>query len=170
VYDATSQAEKSPNFQKGIADAIRAVEADPDIHSIGLSPDPSEPAPVLPIHRDRFALITQRPDSPQPDTRELVEVTDLQIVRAILERSKRKWQFVWNGIRISAPVSDNRFYDEFFAHEITIAPGDVLRARLRVRQRRHPDLNIFINEEYEVVEVVQHVPQPRERRLPGVDH
>lgn len=99
------------------------------------------------------------------DERELVETTDLQIVRAILEKSRRRWQFVWNGIKISAPVLDDAFYSDFFAHRITIAPGDVLRARLRIRQKRDPELGVFINEAYEVVEILEHIPRGAQTAL-----
>ncbi len=60
---------------------------------------------------------------------------------------------------ISAPVADKRFYDEFFAHRITIAPGDALRVRLKIFQRRDPDIGVFMNESYEVLEVLEHLPK-----------
>lgn len=169
VYESIPAAERSPGFRKGIADAVRAVESDSEIRTLSLNTEHGE-LPSVEIPRDRFALLTQPPDEGEPHVRDLVEITDLQIVRAILERSQRKWQFVWNGVRISAPVLDTGFYDRFFAHAITIAPGDVLRAKLRVHQRRHPDLGIFVNEEYEVLEVLDHIPRPRQQWLLGDRH
>lgn len=99
------------------------------------------------------------------DSRCLMEITDIEILRAILERSRRRWEFVWSGNRISAPVLDDLFYDRFFAHEITIAPGDRLRVRLKVKQHRLPDVGIFVNQSFEVVEVLEHIPRPRQSRL-----
>ena len=62
-------------------------------------------------------------------------VDDAHAVKAVLERGKRKWEFVWRGIKISAPVSDESFYDKFFKHEITIAPGDSLKVKLNILQQ-----------------------------------
>jgi hypothetical protein len=158
IHEATKLLEKSPQFRKGIGDAIRALDADHQIDDLGISPQPDFP-PETKIPRERFAVLIEELAGPTSDEREMIEVTDLQIVRAILERSKRRWQFVWNGIKVSAPVLDDGFYKEFFAHRITIAPGDVLRVRLRVKQRRDADLGVFMNEAYEVLEVLEHRPR-----------
>lgn len=68
-------------------------------------------------------------------------------------------------MKISAPVTDNQFYEEFFAHKITIAPGDSLRVRLKIMQRRTPDVGIYINQAYEVVEVLNHLPRAVQSEL-----
>jgi hypothetical protein len=164
VHDATPVVARSPLFLRGIESTVRAVEADPDIQSIGFSTDLGQPAPV-PIPRQDFIALPSSLSGNDPDTRDLVEITDIEILRAILDRSRRRWQFVWNGMKIPAPVLDDRFYNEFFAHRITIAPGDRLRVRLRVRQRRSPDVKIYINEAYEVLEVLQHIPRGRQATL-----
>jgi hypothetical protein len=166
VYDATKEVENSPKFRQGVSQAIRALEEDNAIHSFGFSADTGEPRPPLEIPRKRFAgLPAFLGDDDPAKQRELLETTNLEILRAILERSKRRWEFVWNGMRISAPVSDQAFFDDFFAHRITIAPGDALRVRLRIKQRRAPDIGVYINEEYEVVEVLQHLPKDRQSSL-----
>jgi len=157
VHEAIQEVDKSPKFRKGISDAMRAIEADPDVTSIGFSNDSKSKEPTIPVPRERFYLLTTELDKPEENNRELIELTDLQIMRAILERSNKMWQFGWNGIRISAPISDNRFYDKFFSHRITIAPGDILRVKLKIRQVLNKDLGIYLNSSYEVIEVVDHI-------------
>ena len=58
-----------------------------------------------------------------------------------------------------------QFYVEFFAHEITIAPGDTLEVTLAIKQSRDPNTGIFTNIGYEVVEVHGHVPRIRQMPL-----
>jgi hypothetical protein len=41
----------------------------------------------------------------------------------------------------------------------------VLRVRLKIKQRRDPKVNVFVNEEYEVIEVLDHIPRMRQQRL-----
>lgn len=166
VHDALQEVERNPAFRNGISRALRAAEDDQQVVSIGLSPDAEGDSPPIEIPRERFAAITTEVEEEAADSRELDEVADLEILRAILERSRRRWEFVWNGMKISAPVVDDGFYDDFFAHKITIAPGDALRVRLRIRQRRMPDVGVFVNEGYEVVEVLRHLPRPRQTHLP----
>lgn len=62
-----------------------------------------------------------------------------------MERGPRKWEFVWRGEKISGPVVDEAFYDDFFNHRITIAPGDALSVQLHILQEKHPDIDVYIN-------------------------
>jgi hypothetical protein len=157
VHEAINEVDKSPKFRKGVSDAMRAIESDEQVTSLSFSGRIDAPLPPIQIPRERFGLLTTELDRPDGEDRELIEITDLQIMRAILERSNKRWQFGWNGIRISAPVSDDKFYDEFFSHRITIAPGDVLRVKLRIRQKLDSDLGIYLNHSYEVLEVLDHI-------------
>lgn len=161
IHEATQKVELSPRFRNGMAQAVRAVEEDKSIASLGFSADINDPRPQVEIPRDDLARIPSFLDGTSgDDTRELIETTHVEILRAILERSKRRWEFVWNGMKISAPVTDEKFYTEFFAHRITIAPGDALLVRLRIRQKRAAAAGVFINESFEVVEVLSHIPRP----------
>jgi hypothetical protein len=170
VHEATETVAKSAGFRKSVADAIRSIDSDRNVTSLGFSPNPADPEPPLWIPHDRFADLPQSLSEPDLDERVLDEVTDLRILRAILERSRRRWEFVWNGIRISAPVVDDRFYEELAAHKITIAPGDFLRVRVRVLQKRDPRLGVFLNRSYEVTEVLEHRPRrPSQTTLSKVE-
>ena len=53
---------------------------------------------------------------------------------------------------------DEKFYDDFFAHKITIAPGDQLEARLKIYQSKDEDTGIYSNDRYEVIKVERHLP------------
>lgn len=168
IYEATKEVTKSPRFRKGVADAARAVAADNTVRSFALTPEGSS-APPIPIPRERLELIPEFLAPPEGEERVLEVVTDLRIIRAILERTQRRWEFIWNGIRISAPIVDDRFYDDFFAHRITVAPGDLLRVRLRVFQRVDPRHGMFLNTGYEVTEVISHSAGQQQTDLRALD-
>lgn len=104
-----------------------------------------------------------------PETRIIKERCDLQIVKAILERSTRKWEFMWRGVKISAPVLDSVFYDHFFAHSITIAPGDVLQVLLAIKQTRDQRTGIYTNVSHEVIEFFKHIPRMEQTGLLNPD-
>jgi hypothetical protein len=165
VYDATRRAEKNPEFVKAMTRTFEAISADEKITSFGIVEKMDSPPPVIPIPRS--TLLSLATDVPKdPDTRVVTEHAELQIVKAILKKSNRRWEFVWRGITISAPVLHEQFYVEFFAHEITIAPGDTLEVTLAIKQARDPDTGIFTNVGYEVIEVHGHVPRIRQIPLP----
>lgn len=168
VYDATRRVEKNPEFVKAITRTFEAVAADEKVKSLGLVEKMDSPSPSIPIPRS--TLLTLASETPvDPDSRVITEQAELQIVKAILKKSNRKWEFVWRGITISAPVVHERFYVEFFAHEITIAPGDTLEVTLAIKQTKDPDTGIYTNVGYEVVEVHGHVPRIKQVPLSAPD-
>ena len=93
-----------------------------------------------------------------PDQRDLV-------LKAVFQRGPRKWEFVWNSIRISAPIRDDTFFHKLASREYAFAQGDVLDATLRVYQHRDEITGVFINERYEVVQVHDLIKRPRQDAL-----
>lgn len=164
VYEAKRLVEKSERFNSAVGKMFDAAGADPNVQGLALVEEGKTPQPPFVVHREKFALFqTEQPID--ESTREIVEITQVEISRAILERGKRRWEFFWRGVKIAAPILDERFFDRFFAHEITIAPGDSLEVALRIVQERKPDSGIYVNVRYEIVEVYQHVPRVRQAAL-----
>ncbi len=163
IYDATRLVERNPQFVKSMNKSFEAMAADDQIKGIGLVSAMREPPPSIPISRETLIKLATT-HSDDPDARVVTEEAELQIVRAILTKSNRRWEFVWRGVTIAAPVLHEWFYREFFAHKITIAPGDTLRVTLAIRQSRDPETGIYTNVGYEILEVHEHV--PRVRQLP----
>lgn len=165
VYDATREAERDPQFVSSIAKTLDSISSDSQVSSFGFVQDMDSPPPELLITKAVISQI-ELDVVDDPDDRIIEENCSLQIIKAILERSKRKWEFMWRGIKISAPIVAESFYTEFFAHEITIAPGDELEVQLRIKQKKDPRTGIYANKSYEVSSVFKHVPRPRQSSLP----
>lgn len=164
VYDATRLIENNPQFRQSIGKAFKAIENDEKVEGLGFVEEMDSPEPQVVIPRAAIIGASLQIEDEEP-ARVVEETVDLQIIKAILERTRRKWEFMWRGIKISAPITDDKFYVEFFAHDITIAPGDVLKVKLQIKQVRDPDTGIYANQDYEVVEVHEHVPRLRQANL-----
>lgn len=165
VYEAQKEVEKSEKFRRSVSAGFLTIEKDENITDFGITKGILDEIPDILVPRERFPLLSKEPDLAEP-LREVQEVADLQIKRAILERSKRKWEFIWRGVKISAPVLDEKFYEDFFAHRITVAPGDAFEVLLKIYQTRDEDTGIYTNSRYEVVEVQKHT---RRQTQPGMD-
>lgn len=164
VHDAVKEVEKSDKFKQSIGRTFEVVEKDKNIESFGITPKMEDEVPLISIARSQFGLLSDPPEI-EENQRSLIEVADLSILRAILERGTRKWEFVWRGIKISAPVLDGNFFSDFFAHKITIAPGDSIEVKLKIYQARDEDVGIFTNAKYEVIEVIQHIPRMKQTNI-----
>ena len=167
VYDATREAEKNPKFVQSIERTFQAIEQDPDIKGFGLVETMEAGRPEVMIPRESIILASNEVQLLE-GTRVVPEVVELQILKAILDRGKRKWEFMWRGIKISAPIVSQNFYDEFFNHDITIAPGDSLEVKLLIKQIRNEDTGIYVNKSYEVAEVYKHIPRLKQVSMESV--
>lgn len=164
IYEAKKQVEKSERFNNAIGKVFGAAASDPNVTGVSFSEDRENAPPPFVIPREKF-MIFQTEQPVDETSREIIEVTQVEINRAILERGKRRWEFFWRGVKIAAPILDERFFDRFFAHEIMIAPGDALEVALRIIQERKPDSGIFVNVRYEIIEVYDHVPRLKQTTL-----
>lgn len=163
VYEAKKQVEKSERFQGAIGRVFEAAESDPNVTGLTFTEDRQD-VPAMIVPRDSFGLF-RSPIEGAVNTREVVEITQVEISCAILERGRRRWEFFWRGFKIAAPILDERFFDQFFAHMITIASGDALEVALRIVQERNKDSGIFVNVRYEIVEVLNHVPRLKQSAI-----
>jgi hypothetical protein len=157
TYDATKEVQKSEKFKKSVSKISNSIEKDNHITSFGFTKNIDDNKVQIEIPRKDMLLLSDPEEIAEP-TREIEEQANLFIKRAILERSKRKWEFIWRGFKISAPVLDEQFYNDFFAHRITVAPGDQLEVKLKIYQSKDEDSGIYSNDRYEVVEVMGHIP------------
>lgn len=164
IYEAKKQVEKSERFNNAIGRVFDAAASDPNVTGVAFTDDHEDLSTPIVIPRDRF-MIFQTEQTVDETSREIIEVTQVEINRAILERGKRRWEFFWRGVKIAAPILDERFFNRFFAHEITIAPGDALEVVLKIIQEKNPDSGIFVNKRYEIVEVFNHVPRLKQTAL-----
>lgn len=167
IYDATREAEKNPKFVQSIERTFQAIEKDSDIKGFGFSETMESGKPEVMLPRESIILASGEVELVE-GVRVIPETVELQILKAILERGKRKWEFMWRGIKISAPVTSQSFHNQFFNHDITIAPGDSLEVKLLIKQVRNEDTGIYVNKSYEVAEVYKHIPLLKQASLENV--
>jgi len=167
VYDATREAEKNPKFVQAIERTFQAIEKDSDIKGVGFVESMEAGKPEIIISRESIILASGETEDLDA-IRVIPETVELQILKAILERGKRKWEFMWRGIKISAPITSQDFYNQFFSHDITIAPGDTLEVKLDIKQKRNEDTGIYVNTSYEVAEVYRHIPRLKQASIENV--
>lgn len=95
----------------------------------------------------------------------IVEEANLQLIKVILEKGRRKLEFAWKGIKISASVSDDKFWDKMASGQVSIKQGDSIKASLQIIQVLDPYSKVFFNESYEVVEVIEYIKSIKQGRL-----
>lgn len=170
IYERKQSLKDPSAVEKHISQGFGVLEEDPSVTEFGITTKLDDPQPLASIPRNdfpvlsRYAIVQVLDDDAKQ--RVIEQREKLIVLRAILARSSRKWQFVWNGIKISAPITDENFYDALARHEYEFGQGDVLDAVLRIVQQRDDETGIYINTWYEVVYVYGRSPGARQQLLP----
>jgi hypothetical protein len=155
VYDARQKIAQPQQIERHISRAFAVMENDPSVTEFGLTAALTDPSGNMPIPREKFTLLTAPPQARVDDgRRHRDEQARVTVIKAVLQRGNRKWEFVWQGgIRISAPILDQTFFDRMASGEFRFGQGDEFDVMLRIHQR-YDDINgIFINECYEIINV-----------------
>jgi hypothetical protein len=169
VHDAAENAKKNPAVQKGLKKTFESLEADPHVTNFGITGSISDPHPLITIPRSDFPLvvtpIVDIEEQPQERTRK--ERARLVILKAWLNHAKRKWSFEWNGVPLSAPISDKDFLDQLDRREHLLGSGDALDVELTYKQIFEPTLSVYVNDpnSFIVTRVIRPVPREPQKRL-----
>lgn len=167
VYDRKRGIHDQTVINNHIARGFEVLNEDPSVSDFGITKRLDDKRPLASIPRDDFGILSRAGGvvTSEVDSRDRYEdkPEHLIVLRAILARGTRKWQFVWNGIKISAPILDDSFYDALAQHEYEFGQGDILDAMLRIYQRRDDDTGVYINTGvYEVIRVYGRSAGPRQ--------
>jgi len=74
-----------------------------------------------------------------------------------------KWTFIYQERKISAMITDEEFYKKTI-HD-SYKEGDYFEARLKITQVYDMKYKTFIDEDYEVTNIIRHVPTPKQQDL-----
>jgi hypothetical protein len=155
---------KVDSIKKNIKENFDILNKDKKIKSFGFTTDINDESPKFLVSRNNFRLLSSESEI-EEDKIERIEITKLLIVRAILKKSNRMWEFIWNGNPISAPIKDINFFDSFISHQIQIAPGDMFEVELKITMEKNEEIGMYLNKEYEVVKVLKHIPISKQQNL-----
>jgi hypothetical protein len=110
------------------------------------------------INKEEFADLAQRVEIELPERETVTLSTGLVIVKMVFEGRDRKWEFLYNGVKISATISDSEFWDRINAGQ-RFGKGDVLVGDLKIFREYDANVGAYYNREYQVSSVREHKPR-----------
>jgi len=167
VYEQATELADNENIKKNLALGFEALENDSSVSGLTMQKSLSDTVYPFSSTREEFKYFIDlgEPKIDKEDRIQTNEETTLQLIKIILEKGKRKWEFAWRGIKISAPVTDSAFWAKMEAGEISIKQGDRIHATLKITQVLDKLTKAYFNESYEVVEVKQYLSQPSQSSI-----
>lgn len=90
--------------------------------------------------------------------KELKENVSLAVVKIVFQKN-RKWEFIYEGNKISAYIEDKQFWQGVNSGELQFSKGDLLIADIEVTKVFDPEIGCYVNKSYKVTRVISHNPR-----------
>ncbi len=149
----------SQNINDSISDQFRILEEDPAINGLTISTEKES----FSISKDDFSLLAQKVEVLGENKRKETKNSEtVYIVKPVLEKSQtRRWEFIWNGNRISANIIDVDFLEKMEQGEYRFGSGDKMIVDLQINQLLSLTYNAWLNESYQIILIHEHIPHER---------
>ena len=139
----------SPKATEAVCKSFESLDNDPRVESVSIKSDGEE---QFRAERADFSAIAASPAYESPQTRAVEERVELTVVKPVLEKStKRKWEFVLRGEKITANIASREFIDSLDDRSFSV--GTVMDVTLKSYQSYDEALRAYINKRREIVEV-----------------
>lgn len=118
---------------------------------------------LISVKKDEFDYFT--PASQVTENGERIrEVRAILSIRKVVFDTTSKWGFYYEGVKISAKIIDKTF-QKLAQTEGRFGNGDTFDAYMRIYQVYDETANAFVNKEYEILEVIEHRPRPKQMEM-----
>ncbi len=144
-----------PDADTAVNSTFETLDADPRIESFSIGGDDGFSA-----SRDEFNEIAVSPSYEGDDVvHEEVEAS-LSVVKPYLGSSTtRKWEFLYQGIKVSANITDAAFMSRI--SDVSFKVGMVMSVRMDITRKFDPTLHAYVNKSYSITEV-RDISEPQE--------
>jgi hypothetical protein len=153
-----------PVVREAVSKSIETADADANVE--GFVVDSGDEHPVVFDKKDFKKYIYDDFDSEKEDMpTECIEVVEaiLTIIALNFEPGSR-WQFIYNGFKIQMIVKDDALMKKIDEGE-RFGKGDAIRVKMKIVKRYNPVYNAYENKSYKIVEFLEHILAPSQKRM-----
>jgi hypothetical protein len=165
IYEITTHVYGNISIQKNITNNFTLLDEDPSITDFGITKDLGDEDLVFKADKKDFPFLAEKQIIEDTESsRRVEEKAVIQVIKSILERKKRKWEFVWKGFRITAIIEDDNFF-EALEDGLKFGIGDNIEVTLEIKQSYDKNAGVWINESYIIKKYHKYIPAPRQTKM-----
>jgi hypothetical protein len=162
AFDQFQNTRNNPRIERSVRKTFETIERDESIENFGITPSLDDPEPLIQIPRNDFHKLATGEAIVDGSKRRLQHARSVFIVlKPWIDASKHKWSFEWNGVPVSAYLTDQDFLERVKNHEIRFGNGDALDATIAYFQDFDENLGVWVNDTqtFAVSEVYAYLPK-----------
>lgn len=138
--------------------AFRSLEQDQEVESLRIIEDESKE--LVEIDKADFPKLAETVEDVESENiQEVIRIAMLKILKIVFDKN-RMWEFVYNNIKISARIEDELFIKKIIEKEVKFGQGDILKARIKIKQIYNDQAKEFLNDSYSILEVLELIETP----------
>lgn len=152
----------TPSVSSGISQHFSALNDDPAVTDFSVK---RKDESIINVDRKDYARLAIKQQFESENSRTIIESATLFIYKVVFDKTDRKWEFYFNGNRISANISDDYFYKRIDKGE-SFSKGDQLKVDLQVNQVFDESVGTYVNQSFQVSRVIEHIKRDEQSELP----
>jgi hypothetical protein len=114
---------------------------------------------IFNVSRCDFSALASDDDEVEQRKQKVIKEKQELFVFKVVFKDNYKWEFFYQGIKIYALIDDKMFFSKIEKGEIAFRSGDKLIVDLQIEQIFNESANTFVNESYNVLSVIEHIPR-----------
>lgn len=142
-----------------ISEQFKVLNDDEDITAFEVKADSTEAR----VEKEEFSLVAEKFVVDTTENEESSVPAKLIVLKVVFD-DDRKWDFLYNGNKISAWVKDKKFWKEIHSGK-SFAEGDEIVADLKIYKKYDKTIDAYVNRDYEIINVRQHYPRQYRKQL-----
>lgn len=152
---------KSPEASDAVNSSFAVLSDDPSIDSIEMD---DKDGNRFFASRDEFPDISTSPSYEGPDVKHVSETCNLIVVKPYLGIStKRKWEFVWRGTKMSANIIDEEWMSGIPDEPFYV--GSIMNADVDITMRYDQTNHAYMNKSFTITKVHDVTRPPENQRI-----
>jgi hypothetical protein len=149
----------TPSIDRNLTKTFQAVSSDENITSLSITDN--KETKLIEVPKSDFPMMTTVNEDIIDNVRHITkENVRMNAIKLSWERNI-KWQFILEGNKINASISDDNFYSLIDRGE-QFAKGDSIIADIKISQEFDESVNTYINKSYDVLRVKEHIPRSQQ--------
>ena len=139
--DAYKIATRSENIDRLIEESISPLTEEPNVKRVIIKTDDQK----VGIDREEFEYLIEDDPLLEEDVQVVTKTNQVLVIVKIVFEPHRKWEFVYEGNKISAYIKDKDFFAKIDRGE-KFSKGDKLLVDLEIKQVLDKNLGVYLNE------------------------
>ncbi len=153
--------ENHPETTAAIDRSFSILCDNPEVSAVSMKTDNDV---IFSADRDEFSGIATSPNYEGPDIRHVITEATLLVTKPYLAASKtRKWEFIYNGEKITACIHDESFLKRL--GQFSFSVGTRMAVKLDVTQELSERYSAYLNKSYAIAQVLRVEPAPKDEPI-----